>query len=221
VRGAGAPLGREAAGACDRVPDVGVVPVSARRLRGGRGEGDRVAGPVRLLGRGLDRADRIGGDPGPQAAGPRRVPRAVRTDLRPGRRGHLGHRGAARPRHRAGVVPARLAAAGHRRVRGRRPRHPRQRRGVRLRRVRTEPVGVPQGAGRRAGRVRHPRLRRRTARRVLDRGEDAGPTAGPTALPAAAPRRAAHRRPRVLLLAGVGTPPPRPAQRCCGGPRPS
>ena len=76
----------------------------------------------------------------------------------------------------------------------------RQRRGVRVRRVREEPVRIPQGPRRRVGRVRHARVRGRGGRRLLDRGEDLGAAA----LRAAASRRAAHRRPRVLLLRGVG-----------------
>src|SRR6266536_1272332 len=51
VRGAGAALGRQAARARRHLSDVGVVPVPGRRLRGGRDQGHRVAGPVRRLGR--------------------------------------------------------------------------------------------------------------------------------------------------------------------------
>ena len=40
-----------------------------------------------------------------------------------------------------------------------------------------EPLGVPQGAGGRVGRVRHPRVRRRRGRRLLRRGEDPGAAA--------------------------------------------
>src|SRR5215207_417176 len=62
------------------------------------------------------------------------------------------------------------------------------------------PVAVPQGPGGRAGRVRHPRVRRGRGRRLRRGGEDPGAAA----VSAAARRRAAHRRPRVLLLASVG-----------------
>ena len=72
-------VGRQAARARDHVSDVGVVPVPRRRLHRGRDQGDRVAGPVGLLERGLDGADHLGDHPGPQTAGPPRVPGVVRT----------------------------------------------------------------------------------------------------------------------------------------------
>src|SRR6266536_2997448 len=136
VRGAGAALGRQAARARRHLSDVGVVPVPGRRLRGGRDQGHRVAGPVRLLGRRVERADCERDHAGPQTAGPGGVPGVVRADLRPGRRRHLAVGGAARARHGAGGVPAWLAAAGDRRVRTRCARHPGERRRVRLRRLR-------------------------------------------------------------------------------------
>lgn len=51
--------------ACGHVSDVGVVPLSGRRLRKGRDQGHRVVGSVSLLERGLDGADRVGDDPWP------------------------------------------------------------------------------------------------------------------------------------------------------------
>ena len=66
---------------------------------------------------------------------------------------------------------------GDRRVRGRPARQQGERRRVRLRRHRGQPLGVPQGPGGRVGRVRHPRLRRRRGRRLRRRGEDPGAAA--------------------------------------------
>ena len=115
-----------------------------------------------------------GDHPGPQTAGPPRVRRVVRTHLRPGRRAGRPDRRGGGVGHRAGVVPAPVAAAGDRRVRDRRARQQGERRRVRLRRVRGQPLGVPQGPGGGVGRVRHPRLRGRRGRRLLRRGEDPG-----------------------------------------------
>src|SRR6266487_1371054 len=73
VRGAGAALGRQAARARRHLSDVGVVPVPGRRLRGGRDQGHRVAGPVRLLGRRVERADCERDHAGPQTVCKARV----------------------------------------------------------------------------------------------------------------------------------------------------
>jgi len=71
-------------------------------------------------------------------------PGVVRTQLRPGRRRGRCDRAGGGVGHRPGGVPAPVAAAGHRRVRGRRARQRRQRGRVRLRRLGGQPFGVPK-----------------------------------------------------------------------------
>lgn len=82
----------------------------------------RVAGPVELLERGMECADGQCDHPGPETVGPQRVPGTVRTYLRPGCRRSRSDRRGRCVGHRAWVVPAPVAAAGHRRVRYRRAR---------------------------------------------------------------------------------------------------
>ena len=94
--------GRQAARARDHVSDVGVVPVPGRRLQRGRDQGDRVAGPVGLLERGLERCRPPVRSPRPETVGPQGVRRVVRTLLRPGRREGRSDRRGGGVGHRAG-----------------------------------------------------------------------------------------------------------------------
>ena len=170
-----------------------------RRLPRGRDEGHRVVGAVGLLGRGLDGADRLGDHPGPQVAGPSRVLGAVRRSCGP----VAGTPG--QPARRRRWVPRGgrfCAGGGCWPSTGSRSTCPTrgQRRRVRLRRVRGEPLGVPEGAGGRVGRVRHPRVRRRRGRRLLRRGEDPGRSG---CIRGCAPRSCSPPT-GLLLLAGLG-----------------
>ena len=77
----------------------------------------------------------VGDHPGPQTAGPAGVRRSCSNGLRPGRRQAGPTAAVAALGTARGVVPAPVAAAGDRRVRGRRARQQGERRRVRLRRV--------------------------------------------------------------------------------------
>ena len=217
MRGAGETQRRQAARARDHVSDVGVVPVPRRRLHRGRDQGDRVAGPVGLLGRGLDGADHLGDHPGPQTAGPPRVRGAVRTHLRPGRR-----RGRARPRRWRRWAPRggrSCAGGGCWASTGSRSTYPTARR--------TPPSSATPGPGRTA---------RRSPRRGWSRWPSAAPT--PSSPPRSTPTPSGRRPWRSGCTPGCaamscspptggstpgtpGTPRRPPARPCSGGPRPN